>query len=277
MRDETSATVSAASGQGAAAVAGPQAAAGWPDRVEQALAEDRIALALQPVVMAAAPDRPAFHEGLIRLIERDGTIVAAGTFIEAVEPTPTGRALDRAALRLALGALTETPDLRLAVNLSPLGFGDCEWGSILAEAVQANPTLAERLIIEVTERAHAVDRALMRAFMDHWRAQGIAFALDDFGAGSTGCRHLSDFRFDIVKIDGSFSRAVHSDPDNQAFLRFLIPLARHFEALTVAEAVECAAEARFLAGLGVDALQGFHFGAPRIGRAVGSAAAALIA
>ena len=41
-------------------------------------------------------------------------------------------------------------------------------------------------------------------FMDHVRATGCAFALDDFGAGATGFRYFRDFRFDMVKIDGAF-------------------------------------------------------------------------
>ena len=47
-------------------------------------------------------------------------------------------------------------------------------------------------------------------FMDHVRATGCAFALDDFGAGATGFRYFRDFRFDMVKIDGAFVRGVHA-------------------------------------------------------------------
>ncbi len=238
----------------------------WPARVTRAIARGRIALALQPVVLARAPSRVAFHEALVRMVGEDGQVTAAGAFIDAVEPTAAGRLLDRAALRLAIAELVATADLRLAVNLSPLSLGDREWSAILSAAVLEHPTLAERLIVEITERGLGADPAAMHAFLDHWRMRGVAFALDDFGAGSTAYRQLRDFRFDIVKLDGSFSRAVHRDPDQQAFLRTLIPLARHFEAMTVAEAVEGPAEAAFLAGLGIDALQGHHFGMPQIGR-----------
>ncbi|MCA8881275.1 MAG: EAL domain-containing protein [Rhodobacteraceae bacterium] len=236
-------------------------------QVAQALGEGRIALALQPVMQARALDRPAFHEGLIRLVTRSGEVVSAGEFIEIVEPTPLGRALDRMALRLAIAELGATPDLRLSINLSTGSVGDPHWSAILSAASDADPTLAERLIIEITERAIAAEPAALRAFMTFWGTQGVSFALDDFGAGFTAYRHLRNFRFDIVKIDGHFSRDIHRDVHNQAFMRALLPLARHFEALVVAEAVECEAEARFLTGIGVDALQGYHFGRPELGRA----------
>ena len=277
MQDEQSETMGSRAFRSATSAVGNVSVSVWQHRVARALEEGRVALALQPVVQARATDRPAFHEGLIRIIGRTGAVFSAGTFIDAVEPTPVGRSLDRAALRLALAELSAAPDLRLAVNLSPLSIGDTEWSAILEAAIRSDPTLAERLIVEITERAIAFDLAAMRAFLDHWRANGVAFALDDFGAGSTAYRHLRDFRFDIIKIDGQFSRDIHRDPDNQAFMRTLLPLARHFDALTVAEAVESAAEARFLTGLGIDALQGYHFGAPRIGRSADGRPAACTA
>ncbi len=246
--------------------AGRRSGSPWPARIIRAIVRGRIALALQPVVLARAPDRIAFHEALVRLVADDGRVISAGAFIDAVEPTPAGRILDRAALRLAIAELAAVPHLRLSVNLSPHGIADREWSAILSAAVDAHPTLAERLIIEITERGLGADLSGTGAFLGHWRTRGVAFALDDFGAGTTAYRHLRDFRFDIVKLDGSFSRAVDRDPDQQAFLRTLIPLARHFEAMTVAEAVEGPAEAAVLAALGVDALQGHHFGAPVLGR-----------
>ena len=57
--------------------------------------------------------------------------------------------------------------------------------------------------------------------MDHVRATGCAFALDDFGAGATGFKYFRDFRFDMVKIDGTFVRGVHAAPDAQVLVEAL--------------------------------------------------------
>jgi EAL domain-containing protein (putative c-di-GMP-specific phosphodiesterase class I) len=66
----------------------------------------------------------------------------------------------------------------------------------------------------------------------------------------------------MVKIDGEFIRGIHANPDNQVVTKALISVARQFEMFTVAETVESAEEAKYLAEIGVDCMQGYFFGAP---------------
>jgi EAL domain-containing protein (putative c-di-GMP-specific phosphodiesterase class I) len=235
-----------------------------PQQVTQALAQGRIVLAFQPVMQAARPDRPAFHEGLLRLLLPDGRPVSAGLFMPGLENGPLARALDRRALDLGLAELAANPGLRLSLNVAPDSLDDPEWHDLLQYHLAGDPTLGERLILELTETGPLPDLASFAPILVLWRAQGISLALDDFGAGHTAFRHLRDWRFDILKIDGRFSRDVHRDPDNQALMRALTGLAQHFETLIVAEGVETHADACWLAACGVTALQGFHFARPTL-------------
>ncbi|MEM8959148.1 MAG: EAL domain-containing protein [Pseudomonadota bacterium] len=232
--------------------------------VSDALRDGRVTLALQPVVMAEGDRRPAFYEGLIRLIDRTGRAVPAARFIDTVESHDLGREIDREALRLGIAELHADPAMRLSVNLSPRSIGCPAWMEVLEQGLEQDPTLGERLILEITERSAMEIPAEVQAFMATLQLRGIAFALDDFGAGQTSFRHLRDFAFDIVKIDGQFSREIASDPDNQALIRALVDLSRHFEMFTVAEHVASAEDADSLAELGIDCLQGYHFGAPTL-------------
>ncbi|MEM1361893.1 MAG: EAL domain-containing protein [Pseudomonadota bacterium] len=232
------------------------------DLVAQALAAGRINLAFQPVVMARATRRVAFHEALVRVIDPSGRVVPAGFFIEAVEDLPLGRQLDAEALRLGLLALQDAPDLRLSVNLSAKSLQDAGWWSTLEAGLAGDPTLAERLVLEITERAVMQSPIKSQDALAKLQTRGISIALDDFGAGQTAFRHLRDFRFDLVKIDGSFCRDIATDPDNRALVTALVGLGAHFDMMIVAEHVACGRDAAVLAGLGVDCLQGFHFGRP---------------
>lgn len=67
-----------------------------------------------------------------------------------------------------------------------------------------------------------------------------------------------------MKIDKSFIRGIDRDPDNQVLAEALITVAHQFEMFAVADGVETASEAAFLKGLGVDCLQGYHFGVPKL-------------
>ncbi|MEM8553578.1 MAG: EAL domain-containing protein [Pseudomonadota bacterium] len=232
--------------------------------VRNALERRNAMLAFQPVVQSRNHEKPAFYEGLIRVLDETGRIIPARDFIDVVETQELGRQLDCMALELGLHELAAEPDLRLAINMSARSVGYRPWLDTLEKGISAHPTVSERLILEITESSAMVMPDLVSVFMADLQAKGISFALDDFGAGVTAFRHLRDFYFDLVKIDGQFSKNVHKNPDNQVLVQALVSLANHFDMFTVCESVETPDEAAFLAACGVDCLQGYHFAAPTV-------------
>lgn len=229
--------------------------------VREAIDARRMRLAYQPVVLAREPERVAFHEGLIRVLDPNGREIPARDFIGAVEDTEIGREIDCIALELGMGALARHPDVRLSINMSARSIGYPRWMRAFRKGLAAGPTVGERLILEITESSAMLVPELVTAFMEELQADGVAFALDDFGSGYTAIRYFKDFFFDILKIDGQFIRNIHRDPDNAALTAALLSIGKHFHMFTVAEAVETPEEAQFLINLGVDCLQGFLFGA----------------
>jgi EAL domain-containing protein (putative c-di-GMP-specific phosphodiesterase class I) len=234
--------------------------------VEQALKEQRCLLAFQPVVQARMARRPAFYEGLIRIMDHTGRVIPAGDFMDAVESQVLGRQIDCMALKLGLDTLAREPGLRLSINMSARSIGYPDWLATLERGLRVDPRIAERLILEITESSAMAVPELVVHFMQDMQERGICFALDDFGSGYTSFRYLKDFYFDIVKIDGDFIRGLADNPDNQVMTQALVSIARHFDMFTVAECVENVEDARKAVELGVDCLQGYLFGAPDISR-----------
>lgn len=232
--------------------------------VAEAIRSRRVALAYQPVVLSRDPKRVAFHEGLVRVLEPNGRIIPARDFMSAVETHQLGREIDCAALEIGLTALAQRPELRLSINMSARSIGYPRWIRTLHHGLGAGETVGERLILEITESSAITMPELLTAFMEDVQKKGVAFAMDDFGAGYTAIRYFKDFMFDMVKIDADFTRNIQSDPDNQAIMKALIAVGRHFEMATVAEAVETPQEAACLQAMGVDCMQGFLFGAPSV-------------
>ncbi|MDJ0860167.1 MAG: EAL domain-containing protein [Dinoroseobacter sp.] len=230
--------------------------------VTRAVERKNVMLAYQPVVMAQRPKRAAFFEGLIRVMDDTGRIIPAREFIDTVENKELGRQLDCLALEIGLDTLRRVPGLRLAINMSARSIGYEPWFSILRDGLAADPTVAERLILEITEQSAMVMPEIVTVFMKDLQKEGISFALDDFGAGYTSFRYLRDFYFDILKIDGEFVRKIAHSADNQVLVQALVDVARHFDMFTVAESVETAQDVAFLTAAGVDCLQGYHFAAP---------------
>ncbi len=232
--------------------------------VREALAQERAMLAFQPVVRTDAPEQPAFYEGLIRIMDRTGRIIPARDFMDQVETDVLGREIDSLALKQGLEVLARVPTLRLSINMSARSIGYPRWKENLERGLQKDPTVAERLILEITERSAMVVPDIVQAFMADLQARGVSFALDDFGAGYTAFRYLRDFFFDILKIDGEYIRNIHASPDNLALVRAMVSLGRHFDMLTVAEMVETEADAACLSDSGIDCMQGYYFGVPTI-------------
>lgn len=234
------------------------------DMVRDALTQRRLRLAYQPVVLGTDPGRIAFHEGLIRVLDRTGRAIPAGDFIGAIETTDLGRRVDCAALEIGLQALAMHPALRLSINMSARSIGYPAWMRTLQRGLALGETVGERLILEITESSAMLVPELVTAFMAEVQAQGVAFALDDFGAGFTSFRYLRDFCFDIMKIDGQFIRNIAQDPDNQALTLALLAVGKHFEMVTIAESVETKADADWLRAAGVGAMQGWLYGVPTV-------------
>lgn len=230
--------------------------------VRRALDERRAMLAFQPVVQARMTNRTAFYEAFIRILDDQGRVIPARDFIDTVETHELGRRIDCLALELGLLALAREPSIRLSINMSARSIGYPTWLATLERGLRADSSIAERLILEITESSAMVMPDLVTVFMADMQTRGICFALDDFGAGFTAFRYLKDFYFDIIKIDGQFIRGIAKDPDNQVLAQALVSIARHFDMFTVAESVETAEDARYLIDIGCDCLQGYYYGVP---------------
>lgn len=234
------------------------------DAVNRALNAGEVLLAFQPIMQARDPEKVAFYEGLVRVLDATGRVIPASQFMHVAEQSELGRKLDCQALRLGLRALKAHPQLRLSVNMSGRSIGYKPWRQILNRFLQKDATLSERLILEISESSAMTLPEIVAQFIAEYQNRGISFALDDFGSGLMAVKYLRDFCFDAVKMDGQFTKDIHNKADNQVVANALIAVAREFDMFTVASRVEDPNEAAQLTRIGADCLQGYLFGAPSV-------------
>ncbi|QGM96630.1 putative bifunctional diguanylate cyclase/phosphodiesterase [Methylocystis parvus] len=229
------------------------------DSIVSALNERRVELAFQPIVYAATGE-VAFHEALLRVRLPDGSSLSPAALLPIAEKAGLVRLLDQRVMELTLERLTAEPDFRASVNCSMNTVLDPEWPDRLAAAIALNPSIPDRLIVEITETCMIEDFETTKNLIAACKQLGVKVAMDDFGAGHTSFRNLRDLAFDIVKIDGAFIQNIATSADDRFFVRTLIDLARHLSLKVVAEWVEDEATARILRDWGVEFFQGALYG-----------------
>ena len=173
------------------------------DEIIKALNERRMFLVYEPVV-AIGSRQPAFYECLMRVRRDDGSLLAVNEVVPLAERLGLVRLLDHRVLELVLDELAAAPGLKASLNVSAASTVDPDWWASLGAALRANPGIAERLTVEITETTAIQDIDDTRGFVARVKDLGCRIAIDDFGAGYTSFRNLRKLGVDIVKIDGAF-------------------------------------------------------------------------
>jgi EAL domain-containing protein (putative c-di-GMP-specific phosphodiesterase class I) len=232
------------------------------ESIRQIIAARRFRLAFQPI--CALRDRAHHHyEALLRPIQTPGNPLA-GTqeFVAFAEAVGLSAALDWAVVETVVEAAQRAGGHRIACNLSGLSVQDPAFRERLLAMLATDATLAERLLVEITETAEIDDEAEAQTTIEALRDVGLPICIDDFGAGAAAFRYLRAFRADYVKIDGSYVQKVTGSDQDRGFVASMVDLARNVGAQVVAERVETEAELRVLRALGVEYGQGWLFGRP---------------
>ena len=241
--------------------AGRREEMGLANFLGQSLKENRLRLAYQPLIDSRTGEI-AHYEALLRLSGEDGKITSAGALIPIAERMGFVPMIDMHVLGLVLEELRQDRNVRLAVNVSNMSTLDPGWINMLTAAVDADPEIASRLTVEITETAVHGDLKHSARFCAEVQSLGCSIALDDFGSGYTSFRQLQALSIDYVKIDGVFIRDLTDNADSRLFVKTMLDFIRGFGLKSVAEYVESGEIAKMLMELGVDYLQGYYFGKP---------------
>ncbi|KAA1056563.1 putative bifunctional diguanylate cyclase/phosphodiesterase [Azospirillum argentinense] len=235
-----------------------------------ALERGEFHLVYQPLTEAAG-GRPVGVEALLRWNPAGGAPVPPSTFIPLCEDSglilPIGRwVLETACRQLRRWQEEGHGELEFAVNLSPRQLRDPALVDNVCGALAATGIEPSRLVLEVTEGLLIEDMAFSRQVLTRLKELGVRLALDDFGTGYSSLSYLNNLPFDILKMDGSFTRnlgdAGRENASGQAVARAIIGLARSLSMTLVAEGVETPEQLAWLAANGCTLIQGYLLGRP---------------
>ncbi|MDR7562992.1 MAG: EAL domain-containing protein [Armatimonadota bacterium] len=241
----------------------PAASAGivdrWEDRLRRALDQGGFLLLGQPI-WDLRTNRPDRWELLLRLVE-GGEAILPGEFLPAAERTGLVAEIDLWVLRQAVEWLKRFP-VRLHVNFSARTLAEEAALQQAVRLLRVYPRQARRLVVEITETTAVSNLPQAVRWIRALKQEGCGVALDDFGVGYSSIAHLRSLEVDALKVDGSFIRALRTDPRDRHLVRAMVELGHGLGCLVVAECVEDEETLRLVRTLGMDGAQGYHLTGP---------------
>jgi len=150
----------------------------------------------------------------------------------------------------------------VTVNISARQIRDTSVAQSIKEIVRETGVAPHQLTLEVTESSLIADLDSGSRFMEELVADGVLFALDDFGVGYSSLSYLARLPVQALKIDRSFTRELGRDLRSEATIRAIVALAQALEIHVVAEGIETHEQMEHAKLLGCDTLQGFWLGRP---------------
>ncbi|HEY4278227.1 MAG TPA: EAL domain-containing protein [Conexibacter sp.] len=243
-----------------------RARATWRDRIVDALANDGFTLVAQPV-LDARTRVPFQHELLLRMSGPGGTLIPPAAFLSIAERDGLIVAIDQWVSRRAIQLVAQLERsghaTRLEVNVSGRSLGDATLMAGIADELTRTGVDPGNLIFEIPETAAVADVQLVRAFAQFVQSLGCQFAIDDFGAGLGSLFYLKHLSFDMLKLDGELVDHCTRNPADRLLIDSTVRVVHGLGRTAIAEHVSDAETHELLVSLGVDLVQGHHFGMPQ--------------
>jgi diguanylate cyclase (GGDEF)-like protein len=224
-------------------------------------------LVMQPELSLSRPFDSLNFEILVRLRKPDGSVVCAGTIIEAAEAHGKTAIIDRWVVTTAIDWL-ERNDAFLGntqfvgLNLSGGSLNDESFTAELFALFEAHPAALSKVCIEITETVAITDMRNMQKFIDRVRAIGAKVGLDDFGAGYSSFGYLKGLSVDALKLDGSLVRDATRSQAGMAIIAAIGSLVASLGMKSVGEFAEDLPTIKALYDAGIDYAQGYGISKP---------------
>ena len=206
-------------------------------------------------------------EALIRWQHPKRGLLAPSQFLPIVEGNPLGIELGEWTLDTALSQVElwreEGLQMPVSVNVSPQQLEQTGFVDRIAALLAAHPTISPSMLeLEVLESSALTDIAQVSQVMRACSRLGVGFALDDFGTGYSSLSYLKRLPVEVLKIDQTFIRNMHRDPEDLSIVEGVLGLAAAFHHHVIAEGVETVEHGLLLLRLGCQFAQGYGIARP---------------
>ena len=235
--------------------------------MKRALTHEEFQLYYQPICSLADGSVAGF-EALIRWHHPTDGLIQPNDFLWIAEQTGLIHEIGLWTLERACRdwkTLKPLADYKLpfiSVNLSAVQLGNEMLVDDIKAIMAGQHMEAKELKLELTETVMVDHPEIALKIMRRLIDLGCSLALDDYGAGHSGLRHLQRYPLDTLKIDGAFIEPIAGSAQSLEIVRSSVALAHSLGMSVVAEGVETEGVRAKLVKMKCDFGQGWYFGWP---------------
>jgi|GEM_PF-199633 len=205
-------------------------------------------------------------EALIRWNHPEYGLVYPAEFIPLAEETGLIVPIGKWVLETACSQNKSLQDMvggciPVAVNVSAYQILHSDLSTIVREALDKTGLDPRCLILEITESIMQ-DVKKTDAIIKVLKSFDVKVAIDDFGTGYSTIGLLRDLKFDILKIDTSFTANLKKDNSSVDLIKLIIDFACQRSYSIIAEGIEDEDQAKILTEKGCNWGQGFYYSEP---------------
>lgn len=231
-----------------------------------ALEKNQFMVNYQPII-SLETGKVTNCEALIRWNHPQKGIIPPSDFISLAEEVglilPIGEwVLREACKEAAIWHKTLKNPPAISVNFSMRQFQRLNIPMLVSEVLAENNLKANCLTIEITENLLIEDDKTTMEQLVLLSKMGVGLSIDDFGTGYSSLSYLKKFPISVLKIDRTFIKDMHEDPEDAALVHAIIAMAKSLNLKVVAEGVEMVEQSEMLKEKGCEYVQGYYYSKP---------------
>ena len=232
-----------------------------------AIEEDRIEVFYQPIYATKSKTFTS-AEALVRIREKDGSIVPPGRFIPVAEQTGLIKHIGKIVFEktcafIADNRLEERYGIHyIEINLSVKQCEKRKLADTYIEIMEKYNVAPSCINLEITESASIQTRQIFLDNIQKLLDYGVTFSLDDFGSGESNLNYIVEMPVSIVKFDRDMTQAYFADFKAKFVMEAAMHMLQDMQLPIVSEGVETKEQMETIVGLGIDYIQGYYFSKP---------------
>ncbi|WP_440904224.1 EAL domain-containing protein [Catenovulum sp. SX2] len=235
----------------------------WKSVIDEVIEKQQVKLYYQPI-QPANKTAKVYSEILARFVNVHGDVLPTASFVAMAEKMDKIIEIDK----LVVDATIKTVQNKnlnnqfFAINLTARSAHDEQFCVWLERRLLRDSMISAKLVFEISEFGLQQNIQASQRFISMLHRTGARLTVERFGVGFTSFKFFRDIKPDFIKVDGSYSRNIDEDKNNQYFLRVIVDLAHRLGISVLAESVETQEEKHALEQIFIDGTQGYFIGKP---------------